>query len=191
MKSKRLSDGLRNAGGDDEIIAVAKQFLDGMKPGDLLWVKHRQTSWWPAQVVDENTVSGRYKPHKRTSTTILVRLYGTYKYLFVDPMKCLSEFEDALKRHKGDMQMMFQKALKKASPESISKTEGSKSSKLDASGHEEVKQLGRKRMKLMGDSAKEPTPEESGDLGVRRLKVMQGLGLVAPPGSPFYRTGHI
>ncbi|PKA63215.1 hypothetical protein AXF42_Ash020588 [Apostasia shenzhenica] len=36
-----------------------------------------------------------------------------------------------------------------------------------------------------------PIPEEYGDLSLRRMKVMQSLGLIAPSGSPFSKNGSI
>ncbi|GAB2224230.1 hypothetical protein Droror1_Dr00004982 [Drosera rotundifolia] len=194
MKSQRLQNCARNVVEVNEVATATQQFTAGLKPGDVLWVKHRATSWWPAQVADENTVSRSNKPRKRTSTSVLVRLYGTYEYLYVDSVKCLTDFEDVSKQHDGDAQKVFQKALEQVMSKSKSETEDSKESKQsgpDASGIEDMKQLGTKKMKLIEKSSSESTKVKSGDSVARRLRVMQGLGLVAPSGSPFHKNGRV
>ncbi|KAL9252408.1 hypothetical protein AKJ16_DCAP00645 [Drosera capensis] len=194
MKSQRLRNCARNAAEVNEVATAAQQFTAGLKPGDALWVKHRATSWWPAQVADENTFSRSNKPRKRTSTSVLVRLYGTYEHLYVDAMKCLADFEDISKQHDGDARKIFQKALELVMSKSKSETEDSKESKpsgSDASGIEDRKQLGTKKMKLIKKSSSGLTKVKSGDSVARRLRVMQDLGLVAPSGSPFHKNGRI
>ncbi|GJN15944.1 hypothetical protein PR202_gb02892 [Eleusine coracana subsp. coracana] len=76
--------------------------------GDMIWVKHSGSSWWPAQcpsfhrnittlnvsefkVVDEACVSS--KPKKKAKNDCLVRLYGTCQYLYVDPWKSNTDFK--------------------------------------------------------------------------------------------------
>ncbi|KAA8528354.1 hypothetical protein F0562_035709 [Nyssa sinensis] len=88
------------------------------------------SSWWPAQVVDEHTLSGRNKPSNRSAGGVLVRLYGSYKYKCVDPMKCRSEFENILKQHNGSCREIFMKALEQdlsSLKSGRSKRKGSKS----------------------------------------------------------------
>ncbi|KAL5165334.1 NADH dehydrogenase [ubiquinone] iron-sulfur protein 7, mitochondrial [Glycine soja] len=51
--------------------------------GDVIFVKLRDSSWWPAQVVDENSVNKSVKPSKLTKQLprdILVRHYGSYTW---------------------------------------------------------------------------------------------------------------
>ncbi|KAJ3676957.1 hypothetical protein LUZ60_002681 [Juncus effusus] len=73
--------------------------------GDLTWVKIRDSAWWPAQVVDEETVSD--KPKRKSKDEILCRLYGTYEYVYVDAWKSKSEFEDVLKRENKSIKEKF------------------------------------------------------------------------------------
>ncbi|XP_058088493.1 uncharacterized protein LOC131235330 isoform X4 [Magnolia sinica] len=74
-------------GGDDKL---RKEFT----LGDIVWIKIYDSSWWPAQVVDENTIGGGEKIEKKMEGGVLTRLYGSYEYLYVDPMKYHSEFEN-------------------------------------------------------------------------------------------------
>ncbi|KAK3030743.1 hypothetical protein RJ639_036547 [Escallonia herrerae] len=79
--------------------------------GDLIWVKLHESSWWPGQVVNENLVSRSSKPSDRSAGEVLVRLYGSYKYLYVDPIRCHSEFENILKDFNGCYSEILEKAL--------------------------------------------------------------------------------
>ncbi|KAF6160688.1 hypothetical protein GIB67_019628 [Kingdonia uniflora] len=159
--------------------------------GDIVWVKTRNCPWWPAQVFDKNVVSGAIKPKKRFKSEVLVRLYGTYN-LYVDPLKYRSEFQNTLKQNNGSYRETFEKALEEAlksgslkrrlSEEENACVEASKSGMLE----EDVIQ---KRSKLNSpDSVKHP-PEISEGLSQRRIRVMQNLGLAAPCGSPFRKSG--
>ncbi|KAH7567670.1 hypothetical protein JRO89_XS07G0117300 [Xanthoceras sorbifolium] len=89
----------------------AKQLEGEVALGDLLWVKLYGDSWWPAQVFDEDAVSESSKPGYRPAQAVLVRLYGSYEYLYVDPIKCHSEFEMVLKQNNGCCREIFEKAL--------------------------------------------------------------------------------
>ncbi|WVZ20956.1 hypothetical protein V8G54_008278 [Vigna mungo] len=54
---------------------------DSVTFGDIIFIKLRGSSWWPAQVVDENSVNKSVKPSKRSKRSpgdILVRHYGSY-----------------------------------------------------------------------------------------------------------------
>ncbi|CAM0951868.1 unnamed protein product [Alopecurus aequalis] len=79
--------------------------------GDITWVKHGVSSWWPAQVIDEASVSS--KPKKKTSHDALVRLYGTCQYLYVDPWKSNMKFKMILKEENKTTMEAFHKVLQK------------------------------------------------------------------------------
>lgn len=91
-----------------------------LRLGDLIWARLRDSIWWPAQVVDANTVSDSIKPCNRSVGEVLVRLYGSYKYLFVDPVKSRSEFQHVLKQNNGSYREIFQKSLDRDLPHSNS-----------------------------------------------------------------------
>ncbi|OVA01781.1 PWWP domain [Macleaya cordata] len=79
--------------------------------GEVIWVKTNPSSWWLGQVVDENTVSVKSKPKRKLVGEILVRLYGSYTYLYADPEKCRDELMEILKQNNGSNREMFKKAL--------------------------------------------------------------------------------
>ncbi|KAF8024796.1 hypothetical protein BT93_F1849 [Corymbia citriodora subsp. variegata] len=89
-------------------------------PGNLIWVRLNGDMWWPAQVVDGDTVSESNKPSNRLAGEVLVRLYGSYKHLYADPLKCQNEFESVLKQHNGSYHHVFVKALEMDLPSSTS-----------------------------------------------------------------------
>ncbi|XP_072985868.1 uncharacterized protein [Typha latifolia] len=109
------------------------------KPGDITWIKIHD-SWWPAQVLDEESVGD--KPQKTVIDESLVRLYGTYDYLYVDILKCCAEFESVcsnfaahednltlmLKQENKTMREVFQKSLKQ--DQSLLKSGGTSKRKL-------------------------------------------------------------
>lgn len=84
-----------------------KQF----KRGDILWIKTPKHCWWPGQIVDEDTV--RSRPKKKVKDGVLVRMYGCYEYLYVDPIKCSAEFENFLRQENLSVREAFQKAIDK------------------------------------------------------------------------------
>ncbi|KAH9756254.1 hypothetical protein KPL71_016027 [Citrus sinensis] len=111
MRSNRVSGG-RNCDSDrDGEKFVVKQLEGQFFPGDVTWAKLRGNIWWPAVVVDENTVSECNKPSKRASGGVLVRLYGSYEYLYVDPIKFHLEFQKVLEQSNGSHREIFEKAL--------------------------------------------------------------------------------
>ncbi|GAB4844909.1 hypothetical protein Ancab_038300 [Ancistrocladus abbreviatus] len=185
MRSERIASSEKLADKENGDKDATEHLTAGARPGDVMWVKLRGSSWWPAQVINDSTVSRTNKPRKRIGDAILVRLYGSYKYLYVDPMRSLSEFRKILKQHDGSHREIFRKTLEKELSESssgVSETANCKSEETVENG------ASRKKLKKNGKLElpnSELTSEKSGDLGMRRLKVMQGLGLVAPPGSPF------
>ncbi|XP_057974783.1 uncharacterized protein LOC131162381 [Malania oleifera] len=110
MKGKRLSSKSQVGKGDVE-KGPANQSEHKVVLGDLIWVKINDSLWWPAQVVDENAVSGSNKPGNRSVGEVLVRLYGSYKYLYADPIECRSEFENVLKKNNSCYREIFQTTL--------------------------------------------------------------------------------
>ncbi|KAL2498075.1 PWWP domain-containing protein [Abeliophyllum distichum] len=80
--------------------------------GDLVWVQLHCSSWWLAQAVDENSVSGIHKPRYKSAGEVLVRLYGSYKYLYVDPIMFHGKFEDKLEAYSGNYMDILKEALK-------------------------------------------------------------------------------
>ncbi|VAI54655.1 unnamed protein product [Triticum turgidum subsp. durum] len=79
--------------------------------GDITWVKHDGSSWWPAQVIDEACASSKAK--KKTSHDALVRLYGTCLDLYVDPWKSNMEFEMFLKEENKTAMEAFHEVFQK------------------------------------------------------------------------------
>ncbi|XP_078150771.1 uncharacterized protein LOC144546114, partial [Carex rostrata] len=65
-------------------------------------VKHKE-------ILDDGSVSAKLR--KKSKNELLVRLYGTYEYMYVDATKSNYEFEDVLKRENKTMKEMFQEAL--------------------------------------------------------------------------------
>ncbi|XWS14918.1 hypothetical protein CRYUN_Cryun35bG0050100 [Craigia yunnanensis] len=239
-----------NNDGEEEYAALPSE--GEVSLGELIWVKLHKNSWWPALVVDENSVSGSSKPGNRSQGKVLVRLYGSYEYLYADPMKYYSEFKMILEQNNGSCYELLDKALEQdcSRRKSIKrKGEGSKSTANKGAGASKGKKklnqnqakgdqvhdsnlrkssstAQRKRGKTSeqgeeqkkvkpnspnSDSIKSGTPKQnkllkeksnsqtsertspgnSPKLSTRRMRVMQGLGLVAPPGSPFHKNGLI
>ncbi|GAV66829.1 hypothetical protein CFOL_v3_10339, partial [Cephalotus follicularis] len=90
-----------------------KKLEETVMQGDEIWVNINGDSWWPAQVVDENTVSASKKAGNKSLGDVLVRLYGSYKYLYADPVKCRSDFEMVLKQNNGCRRQIFMKSLER------------------------------------------------------------------------------
>ena len=42
---------------------------------------------------------------------VLVYAYGSYNYLYADPMKCYSKFENMFKKNNGNYREIFHKSL--------------------------------------------------------------------------------
>ncbi|XP_042433893.1 uncharacterized protein LOC122020169 [Zingiber officinale] len=78
-------------------------------PGDIAWTKIKNHIWWPAQVVDEKSVGSG--PKKKSKDEILVRLYGSYEYLYVDPLKCNMAFEKIVKQDNVSSEEVFRRSL--------------------------------------------------------------------------------
>ncbi|CAK9186603.1 unnamed protein product [Ilex paraguariensis] len=91
--------------------AAVNQATREVNFGDLIWVRLHGSTWWPAQVFDENTVSGSTRPGNRSVGEVLVRLYGSYKYLYVDPHGSRLEFENILKESNGSYREILKNSL--------------------------------------------------------------------------------
>lgn len=92
----------------EAIICGDGQSVKQFKLGDIAWIKTRKC-WWPGQVVDEGSVSFSHK--KKVKDGVLVRMYGCYEYLYVDPAKYSNEFENILKQENLSIREAFQKAM--------------------------------------------------------------------------------
>lgn len=179
--------------------------------GELIWVKVNETSWWPAQVVDENLVRSANKPSiKGSSSDVLVRLYGCYIYKYVDIENLNAEFKNiqidknfsyddilkksieqdlstsnsnrSRKRQKPKSKVLTEASTNRSSDKSQSKVSSKKQKPETAPGTTQVKT---KNTEPSSPKIASLRPQE---LSARRMKVMQSLGLVAPSGSPFPRS---
>ncbi|CAL0305595.1 unnamed protein product [Lupinus luteus] len=162
---------------------------DSLALGDMIWIRLRHGSWWPAQVVDAKNVNKSIKPRKRSPGEVLVRLYGSYKYSYVDPIHCKTNFETILKNNNGSYRDILQQSLEKDLPsKKSSKSKGLSSESKGTSSK-------RKSHPKDGDDLDSENPEtaasvKSQELSTRRVRVMASLGLIAPTGSPFHKDGH-
>ncbi|KNA03789.1 hypothetical protein SOVF_205780 [Spinacia oleracea] len=185
-------EGLANGKGDvDESGkdgALDKKSNAEFKLGDMTWIKLRGTSWWPAQIVDKNAVSGNHKPRKGKSGEVLVRLYGTYKYLYMDPMTSLLEFNNVLKQSKNTQREIFRMALDK----DLSDIQSGKTNRrrTKAKGNDSAQKEKSVPSKRGFEEHEDETPKKA-EGSARRLKVMQDLGLTGPSGSPFLKNGQL
>lgn len=187
-----IANGQEHVNEREKAGALDKQSSAELRPGDMTWVKLRGASWWPAQIVDKNAVSDDVKPRKGKSGEVLVRLYGTYTYSYMDPVASLLEFNNVLKRNKGGQREIFLKALE----QDLSKLQSGRTNAQRAKARgkavpskrvtEEEDELKKKsKPSSLGYDDTPQKPEGS----ARRLKVMQDLGLTAPSGSPYFKNG--
>ncbi|XP_074379687.1 uncharacterized protein LOC141720904 [Apium graveolens] len=198
MGSICIEDIEKNSTEDDAKNHLPKETA----PGDVIWVKLGESSWWPAQVSDEDSISGSCNPIKKADGEVLVRLYGSYKYLYVDPVTSHSEFVRILQQSNGKYDDIMMKTLKKdlaRIKSGISKRQRAepKASKTPTKGKKGMVQTdedgSRKRKQGMQKSREpngmisEPTSAANSEKqrSARRMKIMRRLGLIAPPGSPF------
>ncbi|XP_068482370.1 histone-lysine N-methyltransferase TRX1-like isoform X1 [Phaseolus vulgaris] len=182
--------------------------------GDVIFIKLRGSSWWPAQVVDENSVNKSVKPSKRSKRSprdILVRHYGSYIYSYIDPIKCRAEFKTILEHNDGSLRKILLQTLEQAKDLPSTKSSRSKGSSLkpkgtlskDAAGKKksngqdkEQNKIKHKKQKDMSNEDKDSQShetsslEKSPELSSRRIRVMENLGLIAPAGSPFQKSAH-
>ncbi|XP_050218250.1 uncharacterized protein LOC126668984 [Mercurialis annua] len=170
--------------------------------GDVIWIKLRKSLWWPAVIVGSDSVEGD-KTGDRVTGEVRVRIYGSYKYMYVDPFKWHSEFQITLKQNNGSYREIFKESLEQDQSGSRSgqvKRKVSKTKDVEKPKNHGVK----KNLKLGSPSTprnpisksskknKLNSPTSDGALSgsskkpsARRTKVMQSLGLIAPSGSPF------
>ncbi|KAG5034448.1 hypothetical protein JHK87_009358 [Glycine soja] len=178
---------------------------DSVAVGDVIFVKLRGSSWWPVQVVDENSVNKSVKPSKRTKRLpgdILVRHYGSYTYSYADPIKCRDEFKRILECNDGSLKKVLLQTLEQDLPSTKSRRSKGSSSKpkgtssKDAAGKrksnwEDKEQNKNKQKETLNvddpacQSWETSSLGKSPELSSRRIRVMENLGLVAPAGSPF------
>eukprot|EP01018_Ginkgo_biloba_P029693 Gb_27018 [translate_table: standard] len=85
--------------------------LGCLAPGYMLWAKMNRSSWWPAQIVDERTVSEKNIVNQKIKGGVLIRFYGSYDFAWVDPLADLSQFEESFKEPNCNPLRVFQKAL--------------------------------------------------------------------------------
>ncbi|KAJ4701448.1 PWWP domain containing protein [Melia azedarach] len=138
MGSNHVPGGRSHDSERDGKQVVVKRLEGEVVPGDCIWVKLCSKLWWPAQVVNENTVSESNKPCSRAAGTVLVRLYGSYEYLYADPIKFQSEFQIVLKENNGSHREIFEKSLEQVCSRKRSKFTG-KCRSTRPSAVEEVK----------------------------------------------------
>ncbi|KAH9756252.1 hypothetical protein KPL71_016027 [Citrus sinensis] len=166
MRSNRVSGG-RNCDSDrDGEKFVVKQLEGQFFPGDVTWAKLRGNIWWPAVVVDENTVSECNKPSKRASGGVLVRLYGSYEYLYVDPIKFHLEFQKVLEQSNGSHREIFEKALEQDlshMKSGCSKGIGSKSTGKYKSDSASVQEQVKRKYSKQGSGHKKLKPNNTSD----------------------------
>lgn len=175
--------------GDDQ---SKRQF----KIGDITWMRIRKNTWWPAQVFDEKNVNCQLK--KKGKNDVLVRLYGTYDYYYLDPVKNSSEFENIVKQNNSTITATFQKALEedlsRMQSAGSSKKKGSKSEGNAKSETPKSKRPKKDKIIVIDLEDDENNPNSGSAKGgsglrtpptARRIRVMRRLGLIAPEGSPY------
>ncbi|XP_037494877.1 uncharacterized protein LOC105630701 isoform X2 [Jatropha curcas] len=105
MEGKSCTSSKNHNSGDAEESNAIMQLEGEPMLGDITWVKLHGDSWWPAVVFGSN-VSG-----DREIKGVRVRLIGSYEYMYVDPIKCRSEFHITLEKNNGSYEEIFRKAL--------------------------------------------------------------------------------
>ncbi|XP_057432901.1 uncharacterized protein LOC130725715 [Lotus japonicus] len=123
--------------------------------GDVIYVKLPSGSWWPGQVVDENSVPERVKPSKRSAGEVLVRVYGSYTYLYADPAKSRLEFEEILKLNNGSHQQILLQSLEKDL--SSTKSSRSKGSSSEIEGTPRRSKRQKQNDDVLGRQSHEPS----------------------------------
>lgn len=200
MIGEEATDNGDGVHGDMEsIICRHDHTIRQFKPGDIVWLKVRNNCWWPGQVVDGENV--RSKTKKNVNDGVLARMYGSYEYLYVDPVKCNTEFDNMLKQENLSDREAFQRTL----DEDLSQLRSGGNSKRKTSNSRDIATKdapkGKKRKQDKAQMETEVTPkhtkksnaaaEPASNLSERRVRVMQNLGLIAPQGSPYRRNGFV
>ncbi|XP_077212725.1 uncharacterized protein LOC143847828 isoform X2 [Tasmannia lanceolata] len=158
MRGKRLRkiENHVGRGGNMTTKCGDNQVTQDFVLGDILWVRIHNHSWWPAQIVDENTLSGSNKINKKIEGDVLARLT-----LYVDPMKYRSEFESSLQQNNDNVRELFQKTLE----QDISQITSSAKLKRKASGPEEI---------ARGEASRDKKPKQD---RIKKTQEVVGLAL--------------
>ncbi|MED6194283.1 hypothetical protein PIB30_027129 [Stylosanthes scabra] len=154
METRSASRAARGKG--KETAAAAEPEVQ-VALGDVIYIPLRGNSkWWPAQVIDEDSVSENLRPRKRAKE-VLVRVYGAYIFKYVDPTKCAAGFEKVLKKNGGSIPNILQASLEKDLPSMKSQPKGSSSKTKGASSSRKRKSTAKDNKQ---DEAKSQKPNE-------------------------------
>ncbi|KAJ1700587.1 hypothetical protein LUZ63_000366 [Rhynchospora breviuscula] len=169
MRTRRLKENAVDTS-EEKGTTKPETLNQQFNPGDLTWIEIHESSWWPAQVVDEDIVSD--KPKKKSKNELLVRLYGTYQYMYVDASKSKTEFEEILKRENKTMKEKFQEAVEQdislILPDEQSEPNSSKSKDIESGeAFKDKKQQSELTKELTGsvaDEIEELTGKEANEI---------------------------
>ncbi|KAJ6848368.1 uncharacterized protein M6B38_273965 [Iris pallida] len=140
--------------------------MQQFKSGDIMWIKIGKRSVWPGQVVDNGSVL--FEPKKKLKDGVPIRIYGTYEYLYVDPVKCSSEVENILKQENISITEAFQKALE----EDLSHLR---------SGGKSKRQVSKTKVNNSAENATADTPKRTGRKRDGRADASPALGASGEP----------
>ncbi|KAJ4813490.1 hypothetical protein LUZ62_026056 [Rhynchospora pubera] len=169
MRTRRLKENAVDTS-EEKGTTKPETLNQQFKPGDLTWIEIHESYWWPAQVVDEDIVSD--KPKKKSKNELLVRLYGSYQYMYVDASKSNTEFKEILKRENKTMKEKFQEAVEQdislILPDKQSEPKSSKSKDIESgeakeltgSEADEIEELTGKEV----DEIEKPTGKETAEI---------------------------
>ncbi|KAL0917115.1 hypothetical protein M5K25_012162 [Dendrobium thyrsiflorum] len=109
MSGRCLRSSNPSSNGEEPIESMANLLVQQFKYGDIIWSRINGRSWWPVQVADEKCVS--CKPKKIKNDEILVRLYGSFEHMYVDPVNCVSKIEKIFGQEKSSNREVFMRTL--------------------------------------------------------------------------------
>ncbi|XP_020677264.1 uncharacterized protein LOC110095904 [Dendrobium catenatum] len=109
MSGRCLRSSNPSSNGEEPIECMANLLVQQFKQGDIIWSRINGGSWWPLQVADEKCVS--CKPKKIKNDEILVRLYGSFEHMYVDPANCVSKIEKIFGQEKSSNRDLFMRTL--------------------------------------------------------------------------------
>ncbi|KAH0434580.1 hypothetical protein IEQ34_011349 [Dendrobium chrysotoxum] len=109
MSGRCLRSSNPSSNGEEPIECMANLLVQQFKKGDIIWSRINGGSWWPVQVADEKCVSS--KPKKIKNDEILVRLYGSFEHMYVDPVNCVSKIEKIFGQEKSSNRAVFMRTL--------------------------------------------------------------------------------
>eukprot|EP00252_Welwitschia_mirabilis_P006534 TRINITY_DN17419_c0_g1_i1.p1 TRINITY_DN17419_c0_g1~~TRINITY_DN17419_c0_g1_i1.p1 ORF type:complete len:206 (+),score=50.38 TRINITY_DN17419_c0_g1_i1:461-1078(+) len=173
--------------------------------GSLLWAKLDlanidKSSWWPAQVVDERTVSEDNIYNDKVEGGILVRYYGSCIYVWLDPCSSFSEFQKNFKGKNSSPIVEFFALLEENNCGKSCVESNKQSNELKSSPMQKKSEKSTTKRKNIGNDCavhraeknneihppnKQGSPVDDSGKNVRKLRVMRNLGLAAPSGSPY------